>query len=209
MKILLVDAHALVRAGLRRILCDGMPEPKIGEASSAPEALTQLRREKWDVAILDLSLGGRGGLDVLKLIHAEYPDCAVLVMSTFPEDLYGVRAFRAGASGYVPKTSEPEEFVQAVRKVATGGKHVPAAIAEQLAASVSRELHGPPHLLLSDRELEVLRHFGTGMTVKQVGTLMHLSDKTVSTYRSRILQKMNLRTTAELIRYALRERLVE
>lgn len=202
MKILITDDHAVVRQGLTRMLGDELKDATFGEASSSQEALDMVHRENWDVVILDLGLPGRGGLEVLKDIHAERPRLPVIVFSMYPEELFAVRVLQAGASGYLTKESAPELMATAVRKVLTGGKYVSPSLAEQLANQLG-DISRQPHELLSDREFEVLRLIGAGKTVSAIADELSLSVKTVSTYRARILEKMHLKTTAELIRYAI------
>jgi DNA-binding NarL/FixJ family response regulator len=208
-KILLVDDHAIVREGFRRILADVFPDVVVGEADSAEHALDLGRAEAWDVVVLDISMPGRGGLDALKEFHATLPGVPVLMMSMYPEDQYALRAFRAGASGYITKGSSADELVEAVRKVLAGGRYVSPALAEHLAASLVTDTGRRLHEALSDRELQVLRLFAAGKTIKEIAFDLHLSEKTISTYRTRTLEKMGLRTTAELVRYAIRADLVD
>jgi two-component system invasion response regulator UvrY len=203
MRILLVDDHAMVREGVRRILVDELAAAVFGHAATAVEAVDQVRRAPWDVILLDLSLPGRGGLETLKDIHEQRPGVPVVVMTMHSAEQYATRAFRAGAAGFVNKGSSPEELVAAVRKVLTGGKYVSAEAAEYLAGGLGPGSERPLHESLSDRELQVLRMLAAGKTVKQVGEELSLSAKTVSTYRTRVLEKLRLRTTAQLVRYAV------
>jgi two-component system, NarL family, invasion response regulator UvrY len=208
-RILLVEDHAIVREGFRRILADVFPDLVCGEAGTGPEAMAQVRKHPWDVVVLDISLPGRGGLEILKDLRDTKPRLPVLMMTMYPEDQYALRAFRAGASGYITKGSPPEDLVEAVRKVAAGGKYVSRSLAEHMATSLVSDTGRPKHELLSDRELQVLRMLAAGKTVKEIGFELHLSEKTVSTYRTRLLEKMEMRTTAELVRYAIRTNLVD
>jgi DNA-binding NarL/FixJ family response regulator len=201
-KILLVDDHAMVRAGLRRILSDDIEPTILGEAASSAEALDRVRVEPWDIVVLDLSLPGRSGLETVKDIHALRSGLPILVMTMYAEDQYAVRAFRAGAAGYITKGSSPDELVAAVRKVAAGGKYVSPSAGEALAKGFSRS-DASAHASLSDRELQVLRMLGAGKTVSEIGADLSLSAKTVSTYRSRILEKLGMRTTAQLVHYCV------
>jgi two-component system invasion response regulator UvrY len=201
-KILLVDDHAMVRAGLRRILSDDIEPTIFGEAASSAEALDRVRVEPWDIVVLDLSLPGRSGLETVKDIHALRSGLPILVMTMYAEDQYAVRAFRAGAAGYITKGSSPDELVAAVRKVAAGGKYVSPSAGEALAKGFSRS-DASAHASLSDRELQVLRMLGAGKTVSEIGADLSLSAKTVSTYRSRILEKLGMRTTAQLVHYCV------
>lgn len=209
MKILLVDDHAIVREGFRRILADEIEGAEVGDASNADEALAQVRAGAWDVVVLDLSLPGRGGLEVLREIRAQHRDLPVLVVTMYSEDQYALRAFRNGASGYVTKGCRADELVEAVRKVWGGGRYVTPRLAEALAASLTGNPGAPPHEALSDRELQVLRMLASGKAVKEIGFDLGLSEKTVSTYRTRVLEKLGFRTTAEIIRYGIRAGLVE
>jgi two-component system invasion response regulator UvrY len=210
MRILLVDDHAIVRDGFRRILADAFPDLTCGEAGNAEQALELVRNDKWDVIVLDISMPGRGGLEALKDIQLLRPEVPVLMMTMYPEDQYALRALRSGASGYITKGSAPDDVVEAVKKVLAGGKYVSPTLAEHLATRlVSPDTGRPRHESLSDRELQVLRMLAKGMTVKEIGFDLHLSEKTISTYRTRVLEKMNLRTTAELMRYAIRADLVD
>ena len=210
MRVLIVDDHAIVREGLRRILTDVFPDLEVGEAATAPEALKQVRKGTWDILILDLSLPGRNGLEVLKEIHRLRPRLPVLVMTMYAVDQYALRSFRAGASGYVTKGSPPEDVIEAVQKLLAGGKYMTSALAEHLATTLfSRDTGRPLHEALSDRELQVLRMLANGLTVKEIAFQLKLSEKTISTYRARVLEKMNMRTAAQLMRYAIRTHLVD
>lgn len=203
MRILLVDDHAVVRGGVRRILAEEIPGAEFGEASSGQQGTELALRENWDVVLLDISLPGRNGLDALKQITAAKPRLPVLIMTMHSEDQYALRAFRLGAAGYLNKDCAPADLVAAVHKLAGGGKYVTAAMAEKLAGRLSAG-DRPLHELLSDRELEVLRLLATGKTVTQIAADLHLSEKTISTYRARILAKLELKTTADVVRYAIR-----
>jgi DNA-binding NarL/FixJ family response regulator len=202
-KILITDDHAVVRQGLKRILGEEFKGATFGEAASSQEALDLVERQKWDVVILDLGLPGRSGLEVLKQLHAEYRDLPVIVFSMYPEEQFALRALKAGASGYLTKESAPDQMVAAVLKVVAGGRYVSPALAEKLAAELGRDSLRAPHEMLSDREFEILRMIGEGKTVSGIAHELSLSVKTVSTYRARILEKMQLNTTAELIRYVV------
>lgn len=209
MKILIADDHAVVRRGLREILEDHLPDLVVGEAANAQETLEAVWREHWDLLLLDLKMPGRGGWEVLRDVHRARPRLPVLVLSMHPEDQYGVRALRAGAAGYITKESAPQELVAAVQKVAAGGRYVSPALAETLAAALRPGAPQAPHDALSDREFQVLCLLAAGKTVKQVAIELSLSVKTISTYRTRLLEKLRLRTTAELIQYALKQGLVD
>lgn len=208
MRILLVDDHAVVREGVRRLLSDEFSGSLFGEAASGHEALARVAEAAWDLVILDLSLPGRNGLETLKAVMESSPTLPVLVMTMHSEDQYALRAFRSGAAGYLTKDCGPDELFEAVRKVVAGGKYVTSAIAEKLAGSLSATAK-PLHEQLSDREFQVLRMLAIGKTVTQIGRELNLSEKTISTYRARILDKMAMETTAELVHYAIRNGLVE
>jgi two-component system, NarL family, invasion response regulator UvrY len=208
-RVLIADDHAVVRRGLRQIL-EGAPGVTVaGEASTAPEVLALVEERRWDVVVLDLSLPGASGLDLLAEIKRRRPELPVLILTVHSEAQYAVRALRAGASGYLTKESAPEQLVEAVAKIDRGGKYVSAALAERLAFSLEKGADKAPHELLSDREYEVLRLLASGKTVSEVAGGLGLSVKTISTYRARILEKMDMRTNAELTHYAIRNRLVE
>jgi two-component system invasion response regulator UvrY len=209
LRILLVEDHAIVRQGLRRILADVYPDLDCAEASTGIEAVQQVQAGEWDLVICDINLPGRSGLEILRDIHDLRPALPVLMMTMYAEEQYALRAFRAGAAGYITKDSPAEEMVEAVKKVVGGGKYVSRNLAEHLASSLVSDTGRPAHESLSDRELQVLRMLATGMTVKEIGFELHLSEKTVSTYRTRILEKLNMRTTAELMRYAIKANLVD
>ena len=208
-RILLVDDHAVVRRGVRDILTESLGKVEFGEAAKPSEAIEKLQGEDWDVVVLDISLPGRGGLEALREIKRLRPAVPVLVLSMHAEEHYALRALRAGAAGYVNKDSAAEDLSGAVRKVLAGGTHVSVHLAETLAKSLRSDTSHPAHERLSDRELEVLRALAAGKTVKQIGIELALSEKTVSTYRTRLLEKMQMHTNAELIQYAIREGLVD
>jgi len=207
-RILLVDDHEVVRAGVKRIF-DKQPEGAVlfGEASTAPEAIELVREQDWDVAVLDLSLGGRDGLEVLKELKQIRPRLPVLILSMHSEELFARRAFKAGASGYITKDIPRSELVSAINKVIEGGTYVSPALAEELIVDLRRGADGPPHELLSDREFEVLRLIASGKTVSEIAGLLSLGDSTISTYRARILEKMGMKTNAELTHYAIQNKL--
>ena len=207
-QILIVDDHAILRRGLKEILEREFLDVSIGGAGTAEQALTQLDSEQWDLVILDITMPGRSGVDVLRHLKALRPKLPVLVLSMHPEDQYGKRVLKAGASGYMNKESAPEELIKAVRKLLSGGRYVSPTLAETLAVDLGRDDGTPAHERLSDREFEVLRKMASGKTVGQIAQELHLSVPTVSTYRARILEKMGMSNTAELIRYALSHHLV-
>src|SRR5215472_1331510 len=209
MRILIADDHAVVRRGLRETLAEAFSRVTFGEAKTAQEALENVARQDWDVLILDISMPGKSGLDILDDLHRLRPRLPILLLSMHPEGQFARRALKAGAAGYLTKESVPEELKEAVRRVQGGGRYVSAALAEKLAFDLRPEADTPVHELLSDREFQVLRMLASGKTVKQIADEIALSVKTVSTYRARILLKTGMKTTAELIRYAIEAHLVD
>ena len=208
-RVLIADDHAIVRQGLRQILA---LEPELtvaGEVGSGEELLGLVREGRGDVVVLDLTLPGMAGLDVLRELHHHSPRLPVLILSVHGPDQYAARALRAGASGYLTKESAPEELVQAIRRVVAGGRYLSAAAAELLADYVASGMPAKPHEALSDREFEVMRQLVRGMRVADIAKVLGLSPKTVSTYRRRVLEKMNMSSNADLVAYAARERLIE
>lgn len=203
-RIVIADDHAVVRTGLRQLMVEASDMTVVAEAKSGDELLTVLRAGPADIVILDLSIGVRSGLDLLRHVKSELPRLPVLILSMHPEDLFAVRALRAGASGYIEKSSTPEELLTAVRLVARGGTYVSARIAEKLAADVVRGGAAVlPHERLSDRELEVLRLLGSGMSVTSIAHALNLSVKTVSTHRTRVLAKTGFRNNADIVKYVI------
>lgn len=208
-RILIADDHAIVRRGLMQILSE-IPEVKaIDEASNSQEVLSKIGRTSYDLVILDISMPGRSGLDLLKQLKVERPNIRVLMLSMHPEEQYAVRALKAGASGYLSKESAPEELVNAARKILRGGKYVSPSLAEMFASDITRDSDRAPHELLSDREFEIMRMIASGKTIKEIGDELALSVKTVSTYRSRILAKTNLKNNADITRYAIKNGLLQ
>jgi two-component system, NarL family, invasion response regulator UvrY len=208
MKILLVDDHQVVRQGLKQMLADEYPKAAFGEAGTAAEAVQAIHRQKWDLVLLDLNLPGRGGLDALGDFKAAQPLLPVLVLSMHPEAEFAVQALRAGAAGYLTKQSAAEELLAAVQKALEGGRYITASLAEKLAADVAGDNRQLPHEELSPREFETLRRLAAGHSVKEISSSLGLSSKTVSTYRARVLEKLKLRTTVDLARYAMEHGLV-
>jgi DNA-binding NarL/FixJ family response regulator len=208
-RVLIADDHAILRRGLKEILARELKQVVCGEAEDTQQALDLVRKQEWDLVILDVSMPGRSGLDVIRELRPLRPKLPILVLSMHPEDQYGKRVLKAGASGYMNKESAPEELIKAIRKVLAGGRYVSPALAEVLALDLGREADQPLHERLSDRELEVLRLIGSGKAISQIAEMLHLSVTTVSTYRARILEKMSMATTAELMNYALRNQLVD
>ncbi len=201
-RIAIADDHAIVRRGLRQIIADAPDLAVAGEAASADELLTLLRSSSFDVVVLDLSLGVRSGIDLLKQIKSEYPRLPILILSIHAEDNFAVRALRAGASGYLQKEGTPEELLIAIRRIAAGATYVSSAMAERIAADVARgDARTLPHERLSDREFEVFRLIGSGRTLTEIGHTLNLSVKTVSTHRTRILAKTGFRDNADIVEY--------
>ncbi|HEY1694731.1 MAG TPA: response regulator transcription factor [Polyangiaceae bacterium] len=208
-KVLVADDHAIVRRGLRQILAETQDILVGGEAATASEVLRLVREQRFSAVILDISLPGASGLELLADLRKERPDVPVLILTVHSEDQYAVRAIRAGAAGFLTKESAPDKLIEAVRKVAGGGRYVSPELAERLASALAGESTGAPHERLSDREFEILKMLASGKTVSEVARELSLSVKTVSTHRTRILKKMGMRTNAELTTYAVRTRLVE
>ena len=208
MKIVIADDHSIVRRGLQQIIALRPAWTVVAEVSTADDVLPALRRQPADVLVLDVSLGGRSGIDLLAEIHAELPSLPVLMLSMHDEELYAIRCLRAGASGYIEKGSSPDELIRAVERVAKGHTYVSEGVAEQLADELVRGRSGLPHERLTPREFEVFRLMAAGETPTAIAGMLHLSVKTVSTYRSRILEKTGFRTTAEMVAYAIRSGLV-
>lgn len=208
-KVLIADDHPIVRQGLKQTI-DHEPDMEVrGEAQTAQEVLSLVHQEPWDVVVLDISMPGRGGLEVIKELKRDNPSLPVLVLSMHPEDQYAVRVLKAGAAGYLTKETAPEALVHAIRKVVRGGKYVSPTLAEQLAMVVAEDPNRPLHETLSNREYQVLCLIASGKTVSEIAQELSLSVKTISTHRSRILEKMHMKNNAELTHYALRHGLVE
>ena len=208
-KILVADDHPVVRRGLRQILAETPDIVLGGEATNGLEVLSKVRSDHWDVVVLDISMPGRSGLDVLKDLKRERPKLPVLVLSMHAEDEYAVRVLKAGASGYLTKGAMPEEVVRAIKKVVSGGKYVTPRVAEKLVFDLGKDAEKPPHTTLSDREYDVMCMIASGKAVGNIAKELSLSVKTISTYRTRILEKMKLLTNTELTRYAISNRLVD
>jgi len=207
-RVLIVDDHAIVRRGLRELLSDEFRGAAFGEASTAQQALEQLWKQKWDVALLDITLPGRSGLDLLKEFKAARPKLPVLILSAHPEDQFAVRVLKAGAEGYLTKESAPEELVKAIRKILAGGRYVSPTLAEKLALGVRKDSTRAPHETLSDREYEIMCCIASGKTVTEIAGELSLSPKTISTYRARILEKLGVRNSAEIVQYATQNNLL-
>jgi two-component system, NarL family, invasion response regulator UvrY len=208
-RILIVDDHEVVRNGVKRAFDKQAGSITFGDASTGQEAIRLVRDQDWDVVVLDISLGGKSGLEVLKELKEMRPRLPVLILTMHSEEHFARRAFKAGASGYITKDSPRAELVKAVDKVMTGGRYVSAAIAERLIFDFDLETGRPAHEALSDREFEVLRLIASGKTIGEIANILSLSDSTISTYRARIMEKMRMKTNAELTRYAIKNRLVD
>lgn len=207
-RILIADDHTIVRKGLKQILSEGMRNVEFGESANAAETLLLIKK-KYDLLILDLSMPGRSGLDLLKDVKVLSPKLPILVLSMYPEDQYALRVIKAGAMGYLTKDSAPEELVNAVTKILNGGKFISPALSDQLLSLIQRPQQGEDYEQLSDREFQVLKLIASGKTATEVAAALSLSVKTVSTYRTRILEKLRLSSNAELTRYALQRNLVD
>ena len=209
MRVLIADDHPIFRAGLKEALAKERDIEFVGEADNGQIALELARRRRWDVVLLDITMPGKGGLEVLQELRRERPKLPVLILSAHPEDQLALRLLKAGAAGYVTKDKAPEVLLQAVRKVLRGEKYVSEALAEKAFLNLVSETGKPLHETLSDREYQVMRMIASGKTVKEIGKELFLSVRTVSTYRSRVLEKMRMNTNAELIRYAVDNKLVD
>lgn len=208
-RVLIADDHAIVRQGLRQILSDTPDLTVAGEAENGVQAVQMVRAGEWDVVLMDVSMPDRNGIDALKLIKKEYPRLPVLILSMYPEEQYAIRALKAGAAGYLTKQSAPELLVTAIRQVASGKKYVSPSLAEELANAIGDDCERPPHEKLSDREYQTLCMIASGKTPAEIAEALNLSVKTVSVYRARLLEKMNLRNNAELTHYGLKHGLAE
>lgn len=207
-KVLIADDHPVVRQGLKMMMSADPGIDVVGEARDGDEAFDMAHKLDWDVAVFDYSMPGRGGVELLSDVKHDYPGRPVLILSIYPEDPHGLRALKAGAAGYISKETAGEELTAAVKKVASGGRYVSAALAEKLASRLTpQEL--PPHEMLSDREYRVMWLLASGRILHQIAEDMHLSPSTVSTYRGRILKKLGLNTNVDLVHYAMKHRLIE
>lgn len=207
-RILIADDHPIVREGLKQILSETQDMQLVGEASNGREVMEQVERGLADVVVLDISMPGESGLDVLRKLRARHPTLPILMLSIHSEDQYAIRSLRAGASGYLTKESLPDELVTAIRRVAQGRRYVTEALAEKLVTRLDSGLERPPHESLSDREYQVMRMIASGKALKRIATELGLSPKTVSTYRARVLEKTGLRNNADITRYALQHDLI-
>lgn len=208
MKVIIADDHSIVRKGLKQILLEEYPFATVGEAANAEELIKLAMSDTWDVVITDLSMPGRSGLDALRQIREAFPKLPVLVLSMHPEDQYAIRVLKAGASGYLNKDTAQDELIQAMRKVLIGKKYISAKVAEQMADVLEGNSDAALHESLSDREFDVLKMLAGGKSVSEIASALSLSSTTVSTYRSRILEKMKMKSNADLTRYALENKLI-
>ncbi len=209
LRILTIDDHAVVRNGIKRLFENRPWAAAFGEASNAQEAIKRVREQDWDIVVLDITLGDRSGIEVLKELKQERPKVPILVLSMHSEAQYARRAFKAGASGYITKDSLPDELANAILRVAAGGKYVSPALAESLVCEVGGDIGREPHERLTDREFEILLLIASGKTVSEIADKLSRSVKTISTYRARILEKMGMRTNAELTYYVVHNKLLE
>ena len=207
-RILIADDHAIVRKGLRQIIMEEFPSANVEEANDAENLVSKTLQQDWDVVICDLSMPGRSGLDALRQIKQSAPSLPVLIMSMHPEDQYALRVLKAGASGYLSKESIHDELIRAIRTVMLGKKFITPTVAEKLADAFDADSGRQQHELLSDREFDVFKSLSGGKSVSEIAAQLSLSVTTVSTYRARILEKMNMKSNAELTRYALEKGLI-
>ena len=208
LRILIADDHTVVRKGLRQILLDEFPTAEIEEVADAEALIQKVMTAQWDVVISDLSMPGRSGLDALQQIKVSHPYLPVLILSIHPEEQYALRALKSGAWGYLSKDTAPDELVKAVQRVLLGKKYISQAIAEKLAGNFSANALISPHESLSDREFDVMKLLANGKSVSEIAEMLSLSATTLSTYRARILAKMNLKSNSDLTRYAIENKLI-
>jgi DNA-binding NarL/FixJ family response regulator len=208
LKILIADDHAIVRKGLKQILLEEYPSAKIGEVADAESLLAEVMNDEWNIVVCDMNMPGRSGLDALIQIKQIAPQLPVLIMSMYPEDQYALRVLRAGASGYLGKENIHDDIIKAIQTVQLGKKFITPTIAEKLANALGEDNTMQPHEILSDREFDVFKLLASGKAVSDIAAQLSLSATTVSTYRSRIMEKMNMKTNAELTRYALEKKLI-
>jgi DNA-binding NarL/FixJ family response regulator len=208
-RVVVADDHPIVREGLKQLLSAAGDLAVVGEAQNGQEVLARVRALPFDVLLLDMSMPGKSGIELIKQVHAEKPKLRILVLSMHEEEQYAVRAIKAGAAGYLTKDSATAQLVSAIRKVAGGGAFITDSVAQQLALGAMPQTQGPPHSALSDREFQVFRELVSGKAVSDIAAELNLSVKTVSTHKARIMQKMNMSNPAELIRYAIHHRLVD
>ncbi|HWP57550.1 MAG TPA: response regulator transcription factor [Candidatus Acidoferrales bacterium] len=206
LRILIADDHAIVRQGLRRIVSSGFGEAIVGEAGDAQAVLKAVREQNWDVLVLDITMPGRSGIDVLKDIKALRPKLPVLILSVGAEDQYGPRVLKAGAAGFIGKEKAPEELIDAIKRVVAGGRYASPALLEKMAFDSAADMK--PHEILSDREYEVMCMIAAGKKISDIAKTLHLGTNTVNTYRQRVLEKMGMKSNAELIRYCINNKLI-
>jgi DNA-binding NarL/FixJ family response regulator len=209
MHILIADDHGVVRRGLKDILADALPGTEFSEAGNGDEVLSHLGKNKVALLVLDISMPGRSGMDVLRDVKQAYPRLPVIILSVHPEEQYALRCLRAGAAAYINKDSAPEVLAIATKKILSGGRYISPSLAEKLIANLDEPVDKPVHELLSDREHEVMKMIAAGLPLTEIGDALHVSVKTVSTYRSRIMEKMQMKSNAELTRYAVARGLIE
>jgi len=209
MHILIADDHAVVRRGLKEILAEAIPAARFSEAGNGDEVLSRLAASPVSVLVLDINMPGRSGLDVLRDVKRDYPRVPAIILSMQPEDQYAMRCLRAGAAAYINKDSAPEELAQAIKKILSGGRYVSPSFAEKLVAQLDEPAGKPLHELLSDREYEVMRMIASGEPLTEIAGRLHVSVKTVSTYRTRIMEKMQMKSNAEVARYAMKYQLID
>lgn len=208
-KILIADDHAIVREGLKQIISETLDMAVVAEASNGEDVLEKVSANKYDVVLLDISMPGRSGLDILRQLKIEKPKLPIMMLSVHPEEQYAVRALRAGASGYLTKESAPDELIAAIRKISQGRKYVSSSLAEKLAYELGIDVKKLRHEVLSDREFQVMCMFASGKTVKEIAAELSISIPTIRTYRIRILEKMKMKNIAEIIHYAVKQGLVD
>lgn len=208
LRILIADDHTVVRKGLRQILLDEFPNAFIEEVADAQEMIKEIMNAKWDVVVSDLSMPGRSGLDALQQIKISHPDLPVLILSIHPEEQYALRALKSGAAGYLSKDTAPDELVKAVQKVLLGKKYISQSIAEKLASTFSSDSSLTAHETLSDREFDVMKQLANGKSVSEIAEILSLSVTTVSTYRARVMVKMNMKSNSDLTKYAIEYKLI-
>lgn len=204
---LIIDDHPIVRKGIRQILEELPGEVFITEAGSAAEGMKKFREADYDIILLDINLPGRSGLDVISDLKQIRKEVYILIISMYPEEQYAIRAMRSGASGYLTKESAPDELLLAVKKILNGGRYITQSLAEQIFETI--EQSGPPHQSLSNREFEVMIQIAKGKSIREIAALLALSEKTISTYKLRVLEKMNLQSNADIIKYALHNKLID
>ncbi len=208
-RVLVADDHAILRKGIKQILAEIPGVECVDEAANGQEALSKVGKERYDLVLLDIAMPGRSGLDILKQLKTEKPNLPVLILSMHPEEQYAVRALKAGASGYLTKESAPDELIDAVQKILQGGKYVTESLAAWFVSELGKPANKAPHDTLSDREYEIMCMIAAGKSLTEIGEELALSVKTVSTYRSRVLSKMNMKSNADLTRYALENSLLQ